>query len=171
MIASAERKQTVAILSRLRAAISAEVMASWLSDSNVSEPDRDAMNWVSQNKQPLLRSLHLLSYNYPAEVSKAALTIFLKADPETALAATALLDRNAIASNPEAKTRLDGLLKPVIGKADFVALVERLNLTGFEKELLDFITTNPNAPESVNAARLIAAERGRLTGSRSRNAG
>jgi putative heme-binding domain-containing protein len=87
------------------------------------------------------------------------LTIFLKADAETALAATALLDRNAIASNPEAKTRLDGLLKPVIGKADFVALVERLNLTGFEKELLDFISANPNAPESVNAARLIAANR------------
>jgi putative membrane-bound dehydrogenase-like protein len=107
----------------------------------------------------LLRALQLLQYHHREEVSAAALTIFLKADAETALAATALLDRNAIASNPEAKTRLDGLLKPVIGKADFVALVERLNLTGFEKELLDFISANPNAPESVNAARLIAANR------------
>lgn len=106
-----------------------------------------------------LRSLQLLQYHHREEVSKAALTIFLKADAETALAATALLDRNAIASNPEAKTRLEALLKPVIGKADFVALVERLNLTGFEKELLDFISANPNAPESVNAARLIAANR------------
>lgn len=105
-----------------------------------------------------LRALQLLSY-HREEVSKAALTIFLKADAETALAATALLDRNAIASNPEAKTRLEALLKPVIGKADFVALVERLNLTGFEKELLDFISANPNAPESVNAARLIATNR------------
>lgn len=106
-----------------------------------------------------LRALQLLSYKHPAEVSKAALTIFLKADAETALASTALLDRNAIASNPEAKARLDELLKPVIGKPEFVALVERLNLTGFEKELLDFISANPNAPESVNAARLIAANR------------
>ncbi|MFM2178048.1 MAG: hypothetical protein RL015_2146, partial [Verrucomicrobiota bacterium] len=106
-----------------------------------------------------LRALQLLSYHHRDEVSKAALTIFLKADAQTALAATALLDRNTIASNPEAKARLDALLKPVIGKADFVALVERLNLTGFEKELLDFISANPNAPESVNAARLIATNR------------
>jgi putative heme-binding domain-containing protein len=107
----------------------------------------------------LLRSLQLLSYKHPAEVSAAALTIFLKADAETALASTALLDRNAITSNPEAKARLDSLLKPVVGKPEFVALVEKLNLTGFEKELLDFISANPNAPESVNAARLIAANR------------
>ena len=107
----------------------------------------------------LLRSLQLLSYNHREEVAKAALTIFLKADAETALAATALLDRNAITSNPEAKARLDSLLKPVVGKPEFVALVEKLNLTGFEKELLDFISANPNAPESVNAARLIAANR------------
>jgi putative membrane-bound dehydrogenase-like protein len=107
----------------------------------------------------ILRSLQLLSHKHPAEVSAAALTIFLKADAETALAATALLDRNAITSNPEAKARLDSLLKPVVGKPEFVALVEKLNLTGFEKELLDFISANPNAPESVNAARLIAANR------------
>jgi putative heme-binding domain-containing protein len=106
-----------------------------------------------------LRALQLHSYHHREEVSKAALTIFLKADAETALAATALLDRNAITSNPEAKTRLDSLLKPVVGKPEFVALVEKLNLTGFEKELLDFIGANPNAPESVNAARLIAANR------------
>lgn len=107
----------------------------------------------------LLRALQLMQHRDPAGVTEAAAQVFLKAEPETALAATALLDRNAIASNPEAKTRLDELLKPVIGKADFVALVERLNLTGFEKELLDFISANPNAPESVNAARLIAANR------------
>lgn len=115
--------------------------------------------FCKENADKFLRSLQLLGYHDNESVSQAALSIFLKADAETALAATALLDRNAIASNPEAKTRLDELLKPVIGKADFVALVERLNLTGFEKELLDFISANPNAPESVNAARLIAANR------------
>ena len=116
-------------------------------------------NGRSKDKLSGLRSLQLLSYQYPKEVSAAALTIFLKADADTALAATALLDRNTIASNPEAKARLDSLLKPVIGKPEFVSLVERLNLTGFEKELLDYIVANPNAPESVNAARLIAANR------------
>ena len=114
---------------------------------------------IKKNPLKILRALQLLSYHHREEVAKAALTIFLKADAETALAATALLDRNAITSNPEAKTRLDSLLKPVVGKPEFVALVEKLNLTGFEKELLDFISANPNAPESVNAARLIAANR------------
>lgn len=114
---------------------------------------------IKKNPLKILRTLQLLSHKYPAEVSAAALTIFLKADAETALAATALLDRNAITSNAEAKARLDSLLKPVVGKPEFVALVEKLNLTGFEKELLDFISANPNAQESVNAARLIAANR------------
>ncbi|MHB1079982.1 MAG: PVC-type heme-binding CxxCH protein [Prosthecobacter sp.] len=106
-----------------------------------------------------LRSLQLLQTHYPAEVAKAALTIFHKADSETALAATSLLSRDQINKDPSGKARLDSLLKPVIGKPEFISLVERLNLTGFEKELLDYIVANPNAPESVNAARLIAANR------------
>lgn len=119
------------------------------------------------DKSPLKKAINPLKYlralqlmqNKQTEVKEAALEIFLSSDPETALASTALLDRNTIASNPEAKMGLDSLLKPVIGKPEFVELVQRLNLTGFEKELLDFITANPNAPESVNAARLIAANR------------
>jgi len=111
------------------------------------------------DKLSLLRSLQLLQYNHPAEGSKAALTIFLEADSETSLAATALLDRNAIASNPEAQARLDALLKPVVGKPAFIDLVERLSLTGFEKEMLDFILAQPDAPESITAAKLLAANR------------
>jgi putative membrane-bound dehydrogenase-like protein len=108
-----------------------------------------------------LRALQLLQAKYPAEVAKAALTIFLKADAETALASTALLDRSAIASNPEAKARLDALLKPVIGKAEFIDLVQRLNLTGFEQELADYIAAHPDAAEAITAARLLAANTGR----------
>jgi putative heme-binding domain-containing protein len=115
----------------------------------------------SKTPLDLLRSLQLLSYKYPAEVSAAALTIFLKADAETALASTALLDRNAIASNPEAKARLEALLKPVIGKPEFIDLVQRLNLTGFEQELVDYITAHPDAGESINAARILAANTGK----------
>jgi putative membrane-bound dehydrogenase-like protein len=113
--------------------------------------------------QPLmfLRALQLQQFNHREEVSKAALTIFLKADAETALASTALLDRNAIASNPEAKARLDALLKPVIGKPEFIDLVQRLNLTGFEQELVDYITAHPDAGESINAARILAANTGK----------
>jgi putative heme-binding domain-containing protein len=109
----------------------------------------------------ILRSLQLLSFKHPAEVSAAALTIFLKADAETALAATALLDRNAITANPEAKARLEALLKPVIGKAEFIDLVQRLNLTGFEQELVDYITAHPDAGESITAARILAANTGK----------
>ncbi|MBE2284666.1 MAG: NPCBM/NEW2 domain-containing protein [Prosthecobacter sp.] len=159
MTGKGDEKQLHAILARSRLPESAEFISSMLDGSNDQEITALVGTWVSANKLHLLRALQLLQYHHREEVSKAALTIFLKADPEPALAATALLDRNAIASNPEAKTRLEALLKPVIGKADFVALVERLNLTGFEKELLDFISANPNAPESVNAARLIAANR------------
>lgn len=106
-----------------------------------------------------LRSLQLLQYNHPTEVAKAALEVFLKADNETSLAATALLDRNVIASNPEAQARLDALLQPVVGKPAFIDLVERLSLTGFEKEMLDFILAQPDAPESITAAKLLAANR------------
>ena len=121
--------------------------------------DEASTAWVTQHQTAFLRSLQLLSYKYPKEVSAAALTIFHKAAPETALAATALLSRDQINKDPSGKARLDSLLKPVIGKPEFISLVERLNLTGFEKELLDYIVANPNAPESVNAARLIAANR------------
>jgi putative membrane-bound dehydrogenase-like protein len=124
---------------------------------------REETRFKPLQKQPLkvLRALQLLSYHHREEVSKAALTIFLKADAETALASTALLDRNAIASNPEAKARLDALLKPVIGKPEFIDLVQRLNLTGFEQELVDYITAHPDAGESINAARILAANTGK----------
>ncbi len=124
---------------------------------------REETRFKPLQKQPLkvLRSLQLLSYHHREEVSKAALTIFLKADAETALASTALLDRNAIASNPEAKARLDSLLKPVIGKPEFIDLVQRLNLTGFEQELVDYITAHPDAGESIIAARILAANVGK----------
>jgi putative membrane-bound dehydrogenase-like protein len=136
-------------------------------DSQVAKEFREA----TVSKYPLLRgelkltpfmflrALQLHQTKYSAEVAAAALTIFHKADAETALAATALLSREQINQDPSGKARLDALLKPVIGKAEFVSLVERLNLTGFEKELLDYIVANPNAPEAVNAARLIAANR------------
>lgn len=112
------------------------------------------------SKIELLRSLQLLQGKYPAEVSKAALSIFHKADSESALAAATLLSRSEINQDPNGKSRLEALLKPVVGKSEFIELVERLNLSGFEKELLDYIIAHPESPESVNAARLLAANGG-----------
>ena len=145
---------------RVRFEGSAEIIAKALTDGQV----RDNKAWADiARSKPFeqLRALQLHSYQHREEVSKAALTIFLIADAETALASTALLDRNAIASNPEAKARLDALLKPVIGKPEFIDLVQRLNLTGFEQELVDYITAHPDAGESINAARILAANVGK----------
>ncbi len=129
--------------------------------SALTDPADSGYKLANRNGLRFLRSLQLQPATASSEVAKAALTIFLKADAETALASTALLDRNAITSNPEAKARLDSLLKPVIGKPEFVDLVQRLNLTGFEQELVDYITTHPDAGESINAARILAANTGK----------
>jgi putative membrane-bound dehydrogenase-like protein len=144
------------ILLRSRDPKVSQTLASILTDEGFGP-----LQLAKKNNMRVLRTLQLLRFNYPAEVSSAALTIFLKTDAETALASTALLDRNTIDSNPEAKARLDALLKPVIGKPEFIDLVQRLNLTGFEQELADYITTHPEAGESISAARILAANVGK----------
>lgn len=112
-----------------------------------------------------LRKLQLMQNKFPLDVSEAALDLFKSNDTDstTALASVALLSRDQLAKDPAAQARLDSLLKPVIGKPEFVSLVERLNLTGFEKELLDYILANPNAPESISAAKMLAANRDSTT--------
>ncbi len=126
----------------------------------LTRPNEEAHAVAKADSLKVLRTLQLLQYHHPKEVAAAALTIFHNADPETALAAATLLSREEINKDPTGKARLNELLKPVIGKPEFISLVQRMNLTGFEKELLDYIVANPNAPESVNAARLIAADVG-----------
>ena len=115
--------------------------------------------WIKANSLRFLRALQLQPASNDSAVAKAAMDIFLNADSETSLAATALLDRKTITGNKEAKARLDSLLKPVVGKPEFVNLVQRLSLTGFEKELLDYVLANPSTSEAIAAAKLIAANR------------
>jgi len=136
----------------------AEQTPSFVNDS-LTNPQSVFASIARDQPLRLLRTLQLQPASNDAAVAKVAMDIFLKADNETSLAATALLDRNAIASNPEAKARLDSLLKPVIGKPEFVNLVQRLSLTGFEKELLDYVLANPSTSEAIAAAKLIAANR------------
>ncbi|MCX6839301.1 MAG: NPCBM/NEW2 domain-containing protein [Verrucomicrobia bacterium] len=152
------KSNSIHLIWRGRSEDNTRSIGSVLSNANLREQLKSVEDY---DQLRLLRSLQLLSYHHREEVAKAALTIFLKADAETALASTALLDRNTIASNPEAKERLDSLLKPVIGKPEFIDLVQRLNLTGFEQELVDYITAHPDAGESINAARILAANVGK----------
>ncbi len=99
----------------------------------------------------------------PKESQEAAFkTIFQKAQPELALAAAAKIGRGQIEQLEGGKARLEELLEPVRGKAEFITLAEKLNLRGFEEEVADFIVANPNAPESVNAARVLLRDQGQV---------
>jgi putative membrane-bound dehydrogenase-like protein len=120
---------------------------------------KELLDQASLSAQDCLRALQLRQPQYPMQVRDAALRILMQAEAETALAAATLLSREELAREPQAKARLDDLLKPVIGTPAFVELVERLSLTGFEKELFEFIQAHPSAPEANAAARLIAANR------------
>ncbi|MBL9117749.1 MAG: NPCBM/NEW2 domain-containing protein [Verrucomicrobiaceae bacterium] len=144
------------LTSNMRASRTAPAIADWLTHPTpVARTDEVSV----QKRLPMLRALQILQYNHGKAVAEVAKTIFLKADNDTALAAVALLSRDVIKNDPAAQERLDTLLKPVIGKPEFVGLVERLSLTGFEKELLEYILANPNAPESITAAKILAANR------------
>ena len=107
-----------------------------------------------------MRALQLQAQTNKEGVEMAAKDIFFGKDKEMALVATTLMNQNTLKSNAQAKGRLEELLKPVIGKPEFIALIERLNLTGFEKEMLDFVGAHPEAPETITAAKLLAANVG-----------
>lgn len=147
---------------RSRGQASPAKIVEWLNVLSSEKAGEFSQSGVS--KIALLRSLQLQQGQHPAEVTQAALKIFHQADSETALAAATLLSRSEINKDPNGKSRLESLLKPVVGKPEFIELVERLNLSGFEKELLDYIIAHPEAPESVNAARLLAANGGSTLG-------
>ena len=112
---------------------------------------------------PLLRSLDFQSADAAREA--AFRKIFEKGAPETALYAAGKIGPEAIAKGEGGQARLDALLAPIRGTAEFVTLSEKLNLTGFPDELVAFIAARPDAPESVTAARLLLrSNRGQLTG-------
>jgi putative membrane-bound dehydrogenase-like protein len=125
---------------------------------SMGNPEGQWDDWLAKPAQRL-RALQILQTKYPAEVERAALSILLKAEPETALAATSLLDRGVIESNTNARRRLDEIIRPVIGKPEFISLVERLNLSAFRQELLDYILAHPEAQETITAAKLLAADK------------
>jgi putative membrane-bound dehydrogenase-like protein len=111
---------------------------------------------------PLLRSLDF----QPAEGTRDAAfrTIFEKGPAETALYAAGKIGPDGIARLEGGPARLDALLAPIRGTAEFVNLADKLNLTGFPDELVAFVAAKPDAAESVTAARLLLrSNRGKLT--------
>ena len=102
---------------------------------------------------PLLRSLDF----QPVDGTRDAAfrKVFEKGGPETALYAAGKIGPDVIAKWEGGQARLEALLAPIRGTAEFVTLSEKLNLTGFPDELVAFIAAKPDAPESVTAARLL----------------
>lgn len=108
-----------------------------------------------------VRALH---FQADKEAQKAAYEkLFQKGVPEYALFAAGQLGADSVKNLDGGQARLDALLAPIRGKAEFVKLAEKLNLTGFPDELAGFISANPNAAESVIAARLLLRNRGKLS--------
>lgn len=89
-------------------------------------------------------------------------SVFRKADSELALVAAGKIGKEQIEKIEGGTERLEDLLAPVRGKAEFISLADKLNLRGFDSELADFIAANPTAPESVSAARMLLRDQGNV---------
>jgi putative membrane-bound dehydrogenase-like protein len=148
--------------SRLAAAKSLPGKVVWRSRAPESAAKIAEIALSEADSAPYLRALDF----QPAGGTKDAAfrTLFEKGKAETALYAAAKLGSDAIAKLDGGQARIDALLGPIRGTAEFVNLAERLRLTGFSNELADFIVKNPDAPESVKAAQLLLqSDRGKLT--------
>lgn len=111
-------------------------------------------------KPDAAKHLRKLSFVDEAQRKEAYQRVFLTASPDAALFAAGQIGPTQIQAIDGGQTRLDSLLEPIRGKAEFVALAAKLNLRGFGAELTDYIVANPGHPEVVTAARLLLNERG-----------
>lgn len=109
--------------------------------------------------------LRALDFQPAGDTKDAAFRmLFEKGKADTALYAAGKIGSDAIAKLEGGQARIDALLGPIRGTAEFVNLAEKLRLTGFPNELADFIGKNPDASESVKAAQLLLqSNRGALT--------
>ena len=106
-----------------------------------------------------IRALHFQPD--PAAKTAAYEKIFLKADQQPALLAAGKLGSDAIEKLDGGPERLDALIGPIRGTAEFVQLATRLNLGGFSGELIEFIVTHPESPgEAASAARMLLNDLG-----------
>ncbi|MCB1231300.1 MAG: NPCBM/NEW2 domain-containing protein [Verrucomicrobiae bacterium] len=112
--------------------------------------------------EKFLRMLHFL--DDPDAQARGYRRLFMQGSPKASLFAASKIGPKEIQQIEGGPARLDALLAPVRGTAEFVNLAERLNLSGFPDELAAFIAGHPDAPESVKAARLLLqTNRGKVT--------
>lgn len=104
------------------------------------------------SKAATMRSFHF----HPDQAARqeALLRLFEEGSTEVALTSVSMLGREAITETPRYQERLETLLAPLRGKSEFVSLIDRMGLTGFESDLVDYIIANPNASDVATAARL-----------------
>lgn len=107
---------------------------------------------------PLLRALDFQAD--PAARELAYATLFAQGKPETALYAAGKLGSGGLAKVDGGSSRLDSLLAPIRGTAEFVDLAEKFHLRGFESELAAFIVAHPEDAKAVTAARLLLEDGG-----------
>lgn len=101
----------------------------------------------------LIRALH---FQPDAAAQQAAYAkIFREGSPEVALAAAGLLGREGVAKVEGGPARLEALLAPLRGRPELIDLIEKLNLPGFETEVVEVIFAAPESEEAVNAARIL----------------
>jgi len=101
----------------------------------------------------LIRALHFQPD--AAARQQAYAKLFKEGSPEVALAAAGLIGREGVAKIEGGNARLEGLLAPLRGRPELIDLIEKLNLPGFEVEVVDVITAFPDREESVKAARIL----------------
>ncbi|MBU6302693.1 MAG: ThuA domain-containing protein [Verrucomicrobia bacterium] len=101
----------------------------------------------------LIRALHFQPD--PAATQAAYVRIFKEGSPEVALAAAGLLGRDGVAQIQGGTARLDTLLAPLRGRPELIDLIEKLNLPGFEAEMVEVIFASPESEEAVDATRIL----------------
>ena len=118
---------------------------------------------MKANAEDAPRYLRALQFQKNREAAqKAYAEVFKNGNRESALLAASQLGTDYLKNLPGSDQRLDQLVGDVRGKPEFVQLCARLRLRGFGPELLAFIIANPDADESVTAARLLLDDRNAL---------
>ena len=144
---------------RLEAAINPKPDIVWRSRASDSA-QRIAKQLLRAEADDVPRFFRALQFQRNKEAASAAYaSVFQNGSQESALLAASQLGSDAIKKLPGGAERLDSLIGPVRGKPEFVELAARLDLRGFGEELIDFVTANPDASESVTAAKLALNDR------------
>lgn len=115
------------------------------------------------SSEPDAKYIRALHFQSDKEAEQAAYaTIFQKGSPEMAMLALMQMGAEAGRKLTGNSERLNALLTPLRGQSEFVQVVERLNLSGFGPELLQFVLSKPESKEAVVAARRLLPDRERI---------